>query len=216
MTRYPHGRGGRAPRSAAGNQQMIHGAAPRRDENSENQNIIGGVAGGERTGSMTRISTHPTMTVHQHNAVSLAERRLEFVQLVAAIAQQLAPFAITKEEKQAVWDAQRPACPRLSIRSLELLCDLAARSDHPFLLEEAMRGAVIQRLAAPTTLCPIDTFLDETRAQAKADVAQAMFLVERTPTRRDQALDGLGVHRHWLSRSMDALHAWPSPRKVFG
>lgn len=158
--------------------------------------------------------TYP-MTVHQQDAGFLA-RRQEFTALVAEIARKLAPFAITKEEKQAVWDAQRPASPRLSIRSLEILCELAARSDRPFTLEQAIQQAVVQRMTAPAPLCVVDTGMTETRAQSRGDIDRWQFHVERTPVRRDQALDALGLHKAAIATDMIALMQWPSNgRRVF-
>jgi hypothetical protein len=170
--------------------------------------------GGAR-GRMTRISHYPSMNVHQHDGESLAGRADEFRKLIAAIARKLEPFAVTKEEKQAVWDAYRPTAPRLSMRQLELFCDLAARSDRPFVLEQGIQQAVIQRIAAPRPLCVNTTGVDETAAQGRGDVDRWQFHIERTPTRRDQALDSLGLHKAALGTDMLALMQWNSGKRIF-
>lgn len=171
------------------------------------------MVGAERV-AYRQHSHQPSMSVHQQDASILA-RRQEFAALVAEIARKLAPFAATKEEKQAVWDAQRPAAPRLSIRSLEIFCELAARSDRPFTLEQTIQQAVIQRMAAPVPLCIVDTGMQETRAQSRGDIDRWQFHVERTPTRRDQALDSLGLHKAALATDMRALMEWDSGRRIF-
>lgn len=149
-------------------------------------------------------SFHP---VYQSHLESLASRRDEFRRLLAEIAHYLAAFAVTKQEKSVCWEVQRGKS--LSIAGLEILCELAARSDRPFVLENGIQRAVLQRIAAPSALCITDTFIRETRVQGETDAVRTLFHVERTPTRRDQAADWLGRHIAALTTDLKAVLSWP-------
>lgn len=163
--------------------------------------------GGGRAESMstTLPMRHPIL--YRSTKESPASRKQEFHELVREMARKLAPFAITAREKDAIWDAQREV-PRLSIAGLELLCELAARSDRPFVLEEAIRGAVIQRIAAFPTTSVRDLHIDETEAQGKSDVWQARFATETTPPVRDAVLDTAVPHLHRLRAYVDGVMRW--------
>lgn len=163
--------------------------------------------------SLKPLAYQPTspatpMLVHQLSDDPLVRQR-DLKSLMGEIAQNLRKHARTSRERSICDDVRRGL--RLSLDGLEILCELAARSEKPFILEEAIRGEVLRALAQPSR-CPIDTFIDETRAQAQADVAQAGFLVERTSSRRDAALDGLGQHFSKIRVALDALHVWGSRR----
>ena len=168
-------------------------------------------AGGPLVGSMTTKQPPMSAIVYQSHAETLAMRRAEFKQLLAGLARNLRPHAHTKRERSVCDELARGRS--LSVEGLEIMCELVARSEKPFALEELIRGQVLRSLATPSR-CPIDTFLDETRAQAQGDIAQGHFLVERTSTRRDAAIDALGRHWSALRVALDALHVWPTRQRV--
>jgi hypothetical protein len=155
---------------------------------------------------MTRINHQTTMFVYQQDGDSLEGRRTEFKKMLAAIATSLREWAISKQEKSVCDEVIRGRA--LSIDGLETLCTIAARSEKPFVLENAIQGAVLRRMEGIPPLCVTDTLLTETRAQSDGDENRILFHVERTPVRRDQALDAMGLHRLAIERDMAALQRW--------
>lgn len=139
-------------------------------------------------------------------------RRAEFKDLFAALVRSVADGAISKEEKSVCAEAIKGRS--LSVKGLEILLTIAARSQRPFAVEEFCRQQVLQRASAAPSR-PFSAFEDETRAQASADVSQWQFVRERLPVRRDQALDHMTQHSHQLRRAIDALHVWTPNGRIF-
>jgi hypothetical protein len=133
-------------------------------------------------------------------------RRAEFRRLFALAIRKIADHAVTKQERSVCAEAIKGRS--LSIDGLDILLDIAARAEKPFALEQFIGGQVIQRMAGVPSLCVTTTFLNETRAQARGDIDRSHFHVERTPVRRDQAADALGLHKMALEQDITALLRW--------
>jgi hypothetical protein len=141
-------------------------------------------------------------------------RRAELQSLFAACVRAIADGAETKEEKSICAEAIKGRS--LSIQGFFTLIRVAARAQKPFALEEFVRGAVLNEMTSPRSLCVVDTWLMEGRRQNAADEAHDQFIVERIPVRRDGALDRLVPHLDALRQAIDSLHIWnPTGKRYF-
>lgn len=178
-------------------------------------NTTGGAAGGPLASEdMTRINQQHMKPMYPTVSENLAARRADLPELIRLVAEHMLATAtdLTPTERQLLYDLTGKKSGRYRFKVLERLMEIAPRAQNPHLLSEQFRRAVLVQLPRERVLCPVDTFLTETRAQAQADVAQALFLTERTQTRRDAALEKLSQHEWAIRGALDALHVWPARR----
>lgn len=149
--------------------------------------------------------------VYQQNGDSLESRRQEFRKLLANAARYLYDYAATKAERSVCQEVIRGRA--LSIDGLEILVELAARAERPFTLEDVMRHAVLQRMAAsPAEISTLHHV--ETIDQGLADPWQVRFDRETTPVIRDATVEHCLPHLHSLRAYIDRLMTWtPNGRR---
>lgn len=108
-------------------------------------------------------------------------RRTEFLALLAEMARYLRKFAISQKEYDVCTDVVKGK--RLSIAGLDLLVGIAARADKPMVIEDTIRRAIIDRLAAPQPPCPFDASESEQQVNEPLNLAQLVAHREKSPTR---------------------------------
>lgn len=141
-----------------------------------------------------------------------ADRTLDLSALVAKCARHYLDTCpdLTPKQKQLLRDVEKG---RYTFRALEQLLEIAPQARNPLALSDALRGATLHRLPEQP-LCITDAWLDETRAEASANVMQTRFGVERIDTLRDATLDAVGTHLTKLQRYSDTLLRWsPNGRR---
>lgn len=118
--------------------------------------------------------------VYHSNATPVA-RKDEFRALLKEIALYLYRFASTKAEKSICQELARGRS--LSIDGLDVLCDLAAKSDRPFVLENGIQRTVVQRVAALPSppLCAFEASRLEQQANETLNLAQLVAAEEDNP-----------------------------------
>jgi hypothetical protein len=155
--------------------------------------------------------------MYQNNQTSLERRRTELPELMRAVAQHVLATAsdLTPSDCQFLSDVARSENTRYQWKGLDRFLDLASRAGNPLLLSEALRDATFQRIA-PLAMGLLDVHLNETRSQAPHDISMAVLLNEKTPTRRDHAIETGTQHFYALRTQLDVLHSMPiNGRKVF-
>lgn len=173
-----------------------------------------GVGGLRADGIQPRISYQKTMHAHHDVDDSLVQRRDRLQESIAAVARHALDTnaLLSPKQKEKLRDIERGRYPTTL---LDTLVDAMIGARNPLILIEQLQTATLDRMAAPT-LCVLDTYLENTRKQKEGDIAQALFIVERTPARRDQLLDALGPEEVTLRQHREAVMRWnPSNRRHF-
>lgn len=117
----------------------------------------------------------------------LEARRAEFARLIQEFARAHRQHCITARERAKCDDIIRGQS--LSLSGLELLVDLAARSETPLAFEELIRGEVLRRLAAPALPCPFEASHAEQASNEPLNAAQLLAHQEKTPVRWWQVVE---------------------------
>lgn len=174
--------------------------------------------GGAR-GRMTRISSFIPMNTNQNVTDNLVQRRADFQELANALVAKVARKALDKnpnltpKQKEHLRDAERG---RYGNKLVALLLEAMAGSGDPLAFADQVRETTLQGITDLSVPCVLGSYIDNTRAQKDADVAQALFLIERTSARRDQLADALGPEETTLHFHKLAVLGWnPTGRKVF-
>lgn len=129
-------------------------------------------------------------------------RGSEFLALLAEMARYLRGFATSQKEYDVCTDVMKGK--RLSIAGLERLVDIAARAERPFVLEDTLHRAVLDRMTAPRT-CPFEASQYEQQSNGPADEAQLLFAREKTPVRAIQTAEVLQTQAYATKQAIDAL-----------
>lgn len=108
------------------------------------------------------------------------EKLAELKALIGEAARGLRAYARTEREQSDCDDAIRGH--RLSFRVLNTLVCLAGRSEQPFVLETAIRDAVISEVASPS-MCAFEASELEQQANEPLNYGQLLAAKEDTPTR---------------------------------
>lgn len=152
---------------------------------------------------------------------SLVQRSADFLEMARLVVAKAARAALagnpnlTAKQRQKLADAERG---RYGLQVIALLLESMAEAANPLAFADHVKDASLQsvvQVVAPS-LCVVDTYITNTRAQKENDIAQALFLVERTPARRDQLMDTLGPEEATLHFHKLAVQAWnPTGRRTF-
>lgn len=166
-------------------------------------------AGGARAFIAPTQYTMPAISYQSH-AETLAARRAEFRELVQAAARNLRPYARTTREQSVCDEAARGHS--LSIDGLAILCDLVARSERPFALEELIRGQVLRARTAEPATDVYDLNEAEQVVDAEADLIQMQAAREKCRTRLQQLTEvGPRMIAMWRRLTDAAHHALARP-----
>jgi hypothetical protein len=115
---------------------------------------------------------------------------------------------LTQHERDFLYAVTRSS---YGFKALRRLAEIAARAvalGDSVALADAVRGQIVRErsLHVREVESEIAIYIEETRAQSLADVAQAASLVNPSPANRESALHHLGAHAAWIQRAIDVLH----------
>lgn len=144
--------------------------------------------GGRQSEGMKRISAYPAPAVYHGDLGSLVRTAFQ------PVGRYLHDFAITKAEKSVCQEAMRGRS--LSFDGLETLCRIAARSDRPFIVEEAVRAVVIVLHTNPPVICPLEASKQEQESNGLLDLDQLDAHREKTPVRWGRVADTGKMQMH--------------------
>lgn len=167
-------------------------------------------------------TSHSTMPPFNHDVTNnLDQRKADCLELAKALVAKVSRDALernpnlTPKLKEKLRDAERGRWEGLN-KGMALLLEAMRGNANALALADAVKETTLATVAAEAVPCVLDSYITNTRAQKENDINQALFLVERTPARRDQLMDTLGPEEASLHIHKLAVLAWnPTNKRIF-